>query len=221
MYLVDGNLTEEQVTELKQSGCKMAHFADETVFVCDMREQEVSIINRPVEGYVDEKNRIANARYHEMVKGMKKNYPDNLSLINVNRLLFVEDIEWERKEKATENSAWKIQIQKAPKLVHDTIGIDYILKTRKWWTDKMSDSQIAAMIMAELLRINSETGAIKKLTSESYSPFTSTFGAKWLEKGAGNIPDVSKVKVDFVGLPTADGQQSLFRVCEINGPIEE
>ena len=42
MYLVDGNLTEEQVTTLKQSGCKMAHFADKTVFVCDMREQEVS-----------------------------------------------------------------------------------------------------------------------------------------------------------------------------------
>lgn len=229
MFIIKGdNLSDEVQKELVELIQKIGAGGMGKVIECDedftfIAEYEESdgckIHNRPIAGYVDAKNTILNERMWPFIEGIKKNYPE-LDFISTRRIMFVNDFEWERKENSNENSAWKIALQKAPKMIQDLCGIDYIIRTRTHYINYMTEGQIAAMLMAELLRIDKETGAIKKLTSESYSPFTSTFGSKWLEKGAKILKDVSKERVELAGIPTADGQQSMYKMLDIEQPEE-
>lgn len=216
-----GTLTEEQKRDLSVKEIKVREMHEENTFIADYKDvADPTIHQRPLIGFINEKTRIVNDRYQDVVEGIKNNYEDQLGFISSRRLLFLEDTEWEMTEKTTPNSAWKITLQKAPKAIRDMFAVDYIIKTRKHWTDQMSEAQEAAMIMAELLRIDREKGSIAKLTSESYSKFSSTFGENWLSKDAMNFPDVSKEKVDLIGLPKANGQRTFFKEIEISN-VEE
>lgn len=222
MFLVKGELSKEMLQQLGEEGTKVIQLDEYFAMVTEHHETDgCKIHNRPVNGYLNEKNRINNEKMWGVVDGIKKNYEAELGHISTRRILFLEDFEWERKENSNENSVWKINVAKAPKMIQELCGIDYIIKTRKFFTQYMTDGQVAAMVMAELLRIDKENGSIRKLTSESYSPFTSTFGSKWLEKGAQIAKDVSKERVELALIPTADGQQSMYKVLEITKPTEE
>ena len=121
---------------------------------------EWSHLYRPTEGRINEKNAIVNFEYEEILKGIKKNYKDYIGHIIPDRILIIEDTEWEQKETSSDNSSWKITIAKVPKMLQEITGWDYIIKTRKFWTQHMDNAQKAAMIFAELIRIDKEDGSI-------------------------------------------------------------
>lgn len=211
-----GKLTEEQKRDLSVQEVKLREMNKENTFIADYGDTvDPTIHQRPSTGYINEKTQITNHRYLSVVEGIKKYYPDHLGFINPSRILFVEDTAWEKTDKTTENSAWKITLQKAPKTIQDMFDVDYIIKTRHWYTEQMSEAQEAAMIMSELLRIDSKTGAIRKLTSESYSHFTSTFGEGWLSKDAKPYPNVSEEHVELVGIPKLANGQLTFATMKV------
>lgn len=212
-------LDENFVKQLGADGVKVREMHEDNVFIADYSHTSDPIIhNKPLTGFINEKTQIVNEKYSPVVAGIKNNYKDLLGFINERRILFLEDIAWEMTDKTTQNSKWKIKLQRAPKAIQDMFGVDYIIKTRKWHSDRMSEAQEAAMIMSELLRIDSEKGTIKNLTTESYSYFTSTFGEGWLEKDAQPYPNVAEEKVELVGIPKlANGQLTFatFKPVEI------
>lgn len=219
-YLIKGleTLDDDLIHALKD---RNATFTELDLCNCLISEtghyDEWDHLYRPTEGYMNEKDKIVTGEYMDILIGLVRNYRDYIGHIIPDRLLIIEDVAWELKETSTDNSNWKIQIQKAPKLVREITGWDYIIKTRKHWNEHLDKAQKAAMIFAELVRIDKEDGSILKLTSRSYSVITSTFGSRWLDKDV-KLPDISEERIGFVGFKRANGQLTF---AEIEGETKE
>lgn len=128
---------------------------------------------------IDEKH-VINQSYLEAAKALCVKFSKYLYAVQPWLICFMVDQEWAPSEKANENSAWKIDIAKAPKLFTGMTGYEYIIKMRQHWIDKWSTAQLHAAIMSQLLRIDNEKGIIYKYTEDFQSKLVATFGAGYL-----------------------------------------
>lgn len=128
---------------------------------------------------IDEKH-VINQRYLDIVKALYQKFDKYLYTLWPNLICFMIDEVWEPSEKVNKNSAWKIDIAKAPKLFTGMTGYEYIIKMRQHWIDKWSTAQLHAAIMSQLLRIDNEKGIIYKYTEDFQSKLVATFGAGYL-----------------------------------------
>lgn len=146
--------------------------------------------------------------YIETARELCRKYSQYLCNVYPSRIAFVVDEAWEPSEKASKNSAWKIEISKAPAWLRMTMGYEYMVKMRQHWLEKWSEAQVAAAIMSQLLRINPEDGNIFKYTEDFQSRFVATFGIGYLEPGT-VIPNLLKEQVRIIGFKEASGQISM------------
>lgn len=122
-----------------------------------------------------------------------------------NEIVFIVDEAWEPSENASKNSAWKIDIVKAPYWLRAITGYVFMVKMRGYWLEKWSDAQINAAIMSQLLRINPTEDSVLKYTEDHNSRMIATFGAGYLEPNT-VIPDLLKEDVKIHSFREASGQ---------------
>lgn len=151
--------------------------------------------------------------YQERARQLKDKYSQYLYGVWPLKIVFMVDEAWEPSEKASKNSAWKIDITKAPALFRDITPYEYIIKMRLHWLDQWSDAQINAAIMSQLLRINPEDGSIYKYTEDFHSRMLATFGAGYLEPKT-TIADLLKEDVKIIGFKEASGQVTMDELPE-------
>lgn len=218
-YLLKGieSIDDELLHALKERGATFTELDLDWALVSETSSDDfLNHLYRPIEGKLNENIKIVTGEYAEIIKGLKKNYTDFIGHIVSDRVLILEDIAWEQKETSSVNSSWIVKLSKTPKMVQELTGWDYIIVTRKFWTDNMDRAQKAAMIFAELIRICKDDGSITKPTTGSCSLLTSTFGAGWLNKDV-KLPDISVDRIEFVRLKKANGQ---ITFAEIEGEVK-
>lgn len=152
----------------------------------------------------DEKH-VLRQSYVKITQELCQKYSVYLYSVFPHQMAFVVDEAWEPSEKASKNSAWKIDISKAPAWMRMTTGYEYMIKMRQHWLDKWSEAQLAAAIMSQLLRINPEDGNIFKYTEDFQSRFVATFGIGYLEPKT-VIPNLLTEEVRIIGFKEASGQ---------------
>lgn len=150
--------------------------------------------------------------YLQRVKELVDRYSQHLSHLNLyrieNEIVFIVDESWEPSEKASKNSAWKIDIVKAPYWLTALTDYVYVIKMRGYWLEKWTDAQINAAIMSQLLRINPTEDSVLKYTEDHNSRMIATFGAGYLEPNT-VIPDLLKEDVHIHSFREASGQISI------------
>ncbi|PHV69223.1 hypothetical protein CS063_16915 [Sporanaerobium hydrogeniformans] len=95
------------------------------------------------------------------------------------KILFIEDRKWEPGAAAYN---WKARIKKTNLEFEAGTGYDYILETRKYYTEKISKEQLVLMIYHELRHIGKD-GEIIHHDIEDWSDIVATFGTHWHVKG--------------------------------------
>ena len=151
--------------------------------------------------------------YKDTAKALINKYSQYFSNISADQLAFIVDEVWIPSEKASDNSAWKIDICKAPYWLKMGFGYNYEIKLRQHWLDKWSDAQLHAAIMSQLLRINSKDGSVKKYSEDMSSKLIATFGSGYLEPGT-VIPDLLNEDVSLREFRRADGQITIEEIRE-------
>lgn len=169
-------------------------------------EGNLSYIRRLDTGRYDEKHWIMNYRYRPITQQLVERFQE-LSHINPDKILFIEDIDW--KPKADAKRPWMARIGKANKQLNAATGYEYVLETRKHYTENMSTEQLIALLYHELRHIDTD-GSIVKHDIEDWNNMIATLGVDWASTVA-QIPNILDDK--FPGwkeLPGRVQQISLF-----------
>lgn len=118
---------------------------------------------------------IMNYRYRPIAEKLVEKFRE-LRHINVKKILFIEDTEWE--PTATAKRPWKARISKANKQLEAMTGYEYVLETRKHYTGNMQDAQLVALIYHELRHIDVD-GNLNKHDIEDWGNIVATLGVDW------------------------------------------
>lgn len=157
--------------------------------------------------------------YLEIVKSLYRKYDRYLYNLWPELICFMIDQDWEPREKANKNSAWKIDIINANKLFTGVTGFEYMIKMRQHWIDKWSRAQLHAAILSQLLRIDTSGGIIYKYTKDFQSKLVATFGAGYLEPGTIIEDLLSEEKEPILrGFRQASGQMTME---ELDGAVKK
>lgn len=104
------------------------------------------------------KHWIKNDIYQPIAKKIKKNLINQvpeLSCVNVDRILFIEDIDYVSDE-INRNTDWVMKIKKAPSQLSEFTGYKFIIESREFWMERSSHEQIVAHIYSCLKQIDGD-----------------------------------------------------------------
>lgn len=93
----------------------------------------------------------------------------------VNAILFLEDMNWEEK---SGKRSWIARIAKTNKQFREMTGYYYIMETRNFYIERMSQEQIIALLYHELRHIGKD-GDLVEHDIEDWSNMVATFGVDW------------------------------------------
>lgn len=108
-------------------------------------------------GKYDIKHWIKNDIYQPMALKIKQNLMGQvpeLSRVNVEKILFIEDIDYVGDEMSkSDDVMW---IKKAPKQVTELTGYKFIIESREFWMSRISKEQVVAHIYSCLKQIDED-----------------------------------------------------------------
>ncbi|NBI08261.1 putative metallopeptidase [Senegalia massiliensis] len=132
-----------------------------------------------------------------------------LKHVRPNKILFIEDIYWQKPDSIKPKKHWMARIKKANKQLESMLGYEYILETRSYYTEMMQKEQLIALIYHELRHID-EYGDIKEHDVEDWDNMIATLGKDWATTKA-QIPNLIDDYIDWNSLEKRAKQMNLFR----------
>lgn len=155
-------------------------------------------------GKFDDKHWIKSYLYRPIVKKLIEKF-EEIGHIKPDRILFIEDTEWEPKEGI--KRPWQARISRANKQLSSMTGYWYVIETRRYFTDNMSKEQVIALIYHELRHIDSD-GELIEHDVEEWSNVIATLGADWSSRRS-KIVDILELD-QWNELPGIEMQMGLF-----------
>lgn len=165
--------------------------------------QKIRKLNNGRYGY---KHWIKNEIYHPIARKIKENLikeVPELSGINIDKILFIEDIDYVGDEmNRNDEVMW---IKKAPKQVEELTGYKFIIESRGFWMERISEEQIVAHIYSCLRQIDGDK--IIAPDVRGWKEVLGNLGLGW-ETTLSPIPNLMNGfdKEDFKMLKKADRQ---------------
>lgn len=170
--------------------------------------QKIRALNN---GKWDYKHWIKNQFYGPLAEKIKNKYKEvipDFHLINLDKILWIEDIDYVGDEvKRDDEVMW---IRKLPKQVTDLTGYKFIIQSREFWMSRISEEQVLWHIYSVLRRIE-DGDKLREPDLIGWTEVIGTLGYGW-EKTLSPIPNLMDgfSKDDFNMLKKADKQISVF-----------
>ncbi|MCT4507923.1 MAG: putative metallopeptidase [Tepidibacter sp.] len=117
---------------------------------------------------------IKNYLYKTIAEKLVERFPE-IRHIHPRTILFIEDMEW---KPTAAKQPWIARIKKANNELESMLGYEYVLETRNYYIERMSNNQVIALIYHELRHID-EDGSLKKHDIEDWSNMVATLGKDW------------------------------------------
>lgn len=155
-------------------------------------------------GKFDDKHWIKSYLYRPIAAKLIEKF-DEIGHIRPERILFIEDTEWQPKEGT--KRPWQAKVCKANKQLSAMTGYWYVIETRRYFTDLMSKEQVVALIYHELRHIDTD-GELIKHDVEEWSNIVATLGANWSSRRS-QIIDILDLD-EWNELPGIEMQMGLF-----------
>lgn len=174
----------------------------------DGRIEKIRALNNGKWGF---KHWIKNEFYRPIAQKIKDNfrekYPD-LTLINLDKILFIEDIDYIGDEVRRDDEV--MWIKKLPKQVADFTGYEFIIESREFWMSRISKEQVVAHIYSCLRQIE-DGNKLRGPDLVGWKEVIGTLGYGW-ETTISPIPNLMDgfEDGDFSMLRKADKQVTLF-----------
>lgn len=115
--------------------------------------------------------------YRPIAEKLTKKF-EEIKHIKPSKILFIEDMEWEKPEGVRPKKHWIAKISKANKQFTEMTGYEYILETRNYFIERMSREQIIALFYHELRHIDGY-GDLQPHDVEDWSNMVATLGTDW------------------------------------------
>lgn len=169
--------------------------------------QKIRALNN---GKWDYKHWIKNEFYRPIAQKIKDKYKEQIpdfSLINLDKILSIEDIDYVGDEvKRNDEVMW---IKKLPKQVTEFTGYKFIIESREFWMSRISNEQIVAHIYSCLRQID-DGDKLREPDLVGWKEVIGTLGYGW-ETTISPIPDLLDGfnSEDFKMLKKADRQMQL------------
>lgn len=144
---------------------------------------------------------ISNHKYEPIAKKLCEKF-EELSHIDTNRILFLEDINYMKK---SDKRQWMARVRKAPKELTEAWGYWFIMEIRSWFLENMTDNQRVALIYHEL-RHCGEYGELVKHDVEDWKNIVKTLGIDWAE----TVSDISNIMDEQFGWDNPRQQLTLL-----------
>lgn len=157
-------------------------------------------------GKYDIKHWIKNDIYQPIALKIKQNLMKQvpeLSHVNVEKILFIEDIDYVGDEMSkSDDVMW---IKKAPKQVSELTGYKFIIESREFWMSRISEEQIVAHLYSCLKQIDGDK--LKEPDIKGWKEVIGTLGYGW-ETTLSPVPNLLEgfEEDDFKMLKKADKQ---------------
>ncbi|AGK97383.1 putative metallopeptidase [Clostridium pasteurianum] len=170
--------------------------------------QKIRALNNGKYGY---KHWIKNDFYRPIAQKIKDKYKEKFeefTMINLDKILFIEDTEYIGDElKRSDEIMW---IKKANKQLEEVTGYKFIIESREFWVERISNEQVVALIYSCLRQI--ENGyKIREPDLVGWKEVIGTLGYGW-ETTKSEIPNLLDGfnMNDFKMLRKADKQVGFF-----------
>ncbi len=124
-----------------------------------------------------DKHWIKNYIYRPIAVKLIKKF-EEIGHIKPNKILFIEDMEWEKPDSTKPKRHWQARISKTNKQFADMSGYEYILETRNYFIERMDRAQIIALIYHELRHID-QWGDLQPHDIEDWDNMIATLGKDW------------------------------------------
>jgi len=144
-------------------------------FVNNHDSGEQKHIRRLDNGKYGDNHWIKNNIYRSITIKLKEKF-EELKHIKPHRILFIEDMNWSKT--ASQKNPWKARIKKVSKDLEATTGYWYVLETRSYFVENMSDEQLVALLYSTLRQIDMD-GDIIEPNIVGWSNIIATLGAGW------------------------------------------
>ncbi len=169
--------------------------------------QKITKLNNGKYGY---KHWIKNEIYQPIARKIKENFREQipeLTLVNVEKILFIEDIDYVADE-INRNTDWVMRIKKAPSQLEEFTGYRFIVESRGFWMERLSNEQVVAHIYSVMKQIDGEK--LREPDIKGWKEVLGTLGYGW-EKTISPIPNLLDGfnSEDFAMLKKADKQLKL------------
>lgn len=168
--------------------------------------QKVIALNN---GKYGPKHWIKNEFYKPLAKKIKDKYKEKVpgfTLINVDKILFIEDIDYVGNEmNRADDVMW---IKKAPKQLTDITGYKFIVESRDFWMSRISKEQILWHIYSVLKQIDGDK--LIEPDIKGWKEVLGTLGYGW-ETTLSPMPNLLDgfEEEDFAMLKRADRQMKM------------
>lgn len=154
---------------------------------------------------------IKNSSYRPIAEKIKENLKEvvtDFSLINIDKILFIEDRDYVGDEvKRNDEVMW---IKKAPKQLTELTGYKFMIESREFWMSRISNEQVVAHIYSCLKQIE-DGDRLREPDLKGWKEVIGTLGYGW-ETTLSPIPNLMNGfdTEDFEMLKKADRQTSMF-----------
>lgn len=128
-------------------------------------------------GRFGDRHWIKNLYYRPIAEKLVEKF-EELKHVPVKKILFIEDMEWEKPDSLKPKKHWMARIKKATKELNAMTGYEYILETRNYFIEQMSREQVVALIYHELRHID-HWGDLVPHNIEDWSNMVATLGTDW------------------------------------------
>ncbi len=201
----------ERTGELKEIDCigYNLQYAEATG---DGKIQKIRALNN---GKYDYKHWIKNEFYKPLAEKIKDKFKEKVpdfTCINLDKILFIEDIDYVGDEvKRNDEIMW---IKKLPKQVTELTGYKFVIESREFWMERISNEQIIALIYSCLRQIQ-DGDKLQEPDLKGWKEVIGTLGLGW-ETTMSPIPNILNGfdEEDFRMLRKADKQVSIFDRAE-------
>lgn len=165
--------------------------------------QKIRALNN---GKYDLKHWIKNEFYKPLAEKIKDKYKEQIpefNSIKIDRLLFLEDIDYVGDEMSRNDDV--MWIKKAPKQLTDLTGYRFIIFSREFWMSRISKEQILWHIYSVLKQINGDK--LREPDIKGWKEVLGTLGYGW-ETTLSPVPNLLEgfEEEDFAMLRKADRQ---------------
>ncbi|MFX0547930.1 putative metallopeptidase [Hathewaya histolytica] len=173
-------------------------------------EGKVEKIRALGNGKYDCKHWIKNDIYYPMALKIKENLKElspNLASVNIEKILFLEDTDYVTDEINRETD-WVMKIKKAPAQLTKLTGYKFIIVSREFWMERISNEQIIAHIYSCLKQIDEDK--LIEPDIKGWKEVLGTLGYGW-ETTISPVPNLLNgfEDDDFLMLKKADKQIKL------------
>ena len=169
---------------------------------------DIKIFGRVMNGGYGQKHWIKNFAYHDTVVKLLHMHKKHLHRFDPNRILFLEDMGYEPK-KDSGKIDWAFRIKVASKDLYEIWGYEYVIESRLYWVEKLSDANIAARIYCCLKRIDGQ-GGLKDFEIMDFEETYSEFGRGWQDNPNREVADILSGDFEWGCVRKAKRQVSLM-----------